>query len=237
MPVNLLVIEPAEQREPGLACIEGRRAQHLRAVLGKDVGGTVKVGELGGLVGEGVIERVEEGRAWVRYAVSEAPPEPSPVRLVLALPRPPMLRRILLHATTLGVKHIVLLHSARVEKSFWGSHALQPAQVGEQLRLGLEQARDTVLPTVELRRRFRPFVEDELAGWEGRKLVAHPDGAARTATWSAEPTTVVVGPEGGLVPFEVEQLRAAGCEAVGLGPRILRVETAVVALLARLGPA
>jgi 16S rRNA (uracil1498-N3)-methyltransferase len=232
--VNLLVIEEAERLAAGLACVEGRKARHLREVLDKAVGGTVKVGELGGLVGEGVIERLEEERAFIRYTVSEAPPEPSPVRLVLALPRPPMLRRILLHATTLGVKQIVLLHTARVEKSFWGSHSLQPARIGEQLRLGLEQARDTVLPTVELRRRFRPFVEDELAGWGGRKLVAHPEEGARAPSWSAETTTVVVGPEGGLVPFEVEQLRAAGGEAVSLGPRILRVETAVVALLARL---
>jgi 16S rRNA (uracil1498-N3)-methyltransferase len=235
--MNLLIIEEAERREPGLACVEGRKVRHLQEVLGKVVGGTVKVGELGGLVGEGVIERLEEGRAFVRYAVSEPPPEPSPVRLVVALPRPPMLRRILQHATTLGVKRIVLLQTARVEKSFWGSHAVRDAEVGEQLRLGLEQARDTVLPVVELRPRFRPFVEDELAGWDGRKLVAEPAAGAAAATWSPGPTSVVVGPEGGLVPFELERLRAVGCAAVSLGARILRVETAVVALLARLGRA
>jgi RsmE family RNA methyltransferase len=121
-----------------------------------------------------------------------------------------------------------------VEKSFWGSHALRDAAMGEQLRLGLEQARDTVLPTVEPRRKLRPFVEDELRAWGGRKLLAHPEPGARAATWSPEATTVVVGPEGGFVPFEVDLLRAAGCEAVGLGARILRVETAVVALLGRL---
>lgn len=232
--MNLLLLEPGETLGDGTARVAGRKARHLAEVLGKGEGATVKVGELGGLLGEGVIERVEEGSAIVRYAVSEPPPLPSPVTLVLALPRPPMLRRILLHATSLGVKRIVLLHTARVEKSFWGSHALQGAAMGEQLRLGLEQARDTVLPTVELRRRFRPFVEDELRGAAGRRLVAHPDPGARTATWSADPTTVVVGPEGGFVPFEVDLLREAGCETVSLGTRILRVETAVVALLGRL---
>jgi 16S rRNA (uracil1498-N3)-methyltransferase len=233
--VNLLLIEASEKLEDGLARVEGRKARHLREVLGKGEGGAVRVGELGGRIGEGVIERIEaDGSAIVRYSVRELPPSPTPVRLVLALPRPPMLRRILLHATTLGVKEIVLVHTARVEKSFWGSHALQGAAMGEPLRLGLEQARDTVLPTVALRRRFRPFVEDELRPLAGRKLLAHPEPPARAATWSAEPTTVVVGPEGGLVPFEVELLREAGCETVSLGPRILRVETAVVALLGRL---
>jgi 16S rRNA (uracil1498-N3)-methyltransferase len=233
--VNLLLIEPSEMLAEGMARVEGRKARHLREVLGKGEGGTVRVGELGGLLGEGVIERVDaDGSAIVRYAVTEPPPPASPVQLVLALPRPPMLRRILLHATSLGVKRIVLVHTARVEKSFWGSHSLRDEAMGEQLRLGLEQARDTVLPTVELRRRFRPFVEDELRGGVGRRLLAHPDPKARTATWSAAPTMVVVGPEGGLVPFEVDLLREAGCEQVSLGTRILRVETAVVALLGRL---
>jgi RsmE family RNA methyltransferase len=233
--VNLLLIEEGEALEEGVARVEGRKARHLKEVLGKGVGDSIKVGELGGLVGEGVIERVEDGAAIVRYAVSEAPPEALGVRLVLALPRPPMLRRIVMHATTMGVKALVLLHTARVEKSFWGSHSLQPAKLEEQLRLGLEQARDTVLPRVELRRRFRPFVEDELARWEGRKLVAHLEPGAQAPVASREPTTVIVGPEGGLLPFEVELLRAAGCVAVSLGARVLRVETAVVALLAKLG--
>ena len=46
---------------------------------------------------------------------------------------------------------------------------------------------------------------------------------------------LVVGPEGGFVPRELETLAAAGARTVGLGPRALRVETAVVALLARVG--
>ncbi len=233
--MNLLLIEDAERLEAGLARVDGRKAEHLREVLGKGVGGTVRVGELGGQIGAGVIERIEDGAAWVRYAVSEAPPPALPLRLVLALPRPPMLRRILQHVTALGVKQIVLLGTARVEKSFWGSHALREAEVGEQLRLGLEQARDTMLPEVTLQRRFKPFVEDELAPWEGRKLVADPAPGAVAASPSSAMTTVVIGPEGGLVPFELERLREAGFEAVSLGARILRVETAVVALVARLG--
>lgn len=232
--MNLLLIEAAERLEPGLARVEGRKARHLREVLGKGVGQAVRVGELGGHMGQGVVLALDDDHALVRYEAHEPPPAPSPVRLVLALPRPPMLRRILQHATSLGVKHVVLLHTARVEKSFWGSHALRDAELGAQLRLGLEQARDTVLPEVALRRRFRPFVEDELAAWQGDKLVAHPEPGAPWPAAATGPTTIVVGPEGGLVPFELETLRAAGCAAVGLGPRILRVETAVVALVARL---
>ncbi len=152
---------------------------------------------------------------------------------MLALPRPPMLRRVLQAVTSLGVKRVVLLHTARVEKSFWQSHAVGAEEIRAQLLLGLEQGRDTVLPVVEQERRFRPFVEDRLPDWaEGRRLVAHPGGPPAAST--PDPVTLVIGPEGGLVPFELELLAAAGFEAVDLGPRILRVETAVPFAIGRL---
>jgi len=236
--LNLLLIEPHERQGPGLARVEGRKARHLSRVLGKEVGGVVRVGELGGCLGSATLERVEEDVVWLRYgALDESPPLASPVSVVLALPRPPMLRRILQALTSLGVKRVVLLHTARVEKSFWSSHALTEAAIAEQLRLGLEQARDTIVPTVELRRRFLPFVEDELASFagQGRRLLAEPLPDAPAPTTSVEPTTIAVGPEGGWVPFELDRLCEQGLSAVSLGPRILRVETAVVALVARLG--
>ena len=49
------------------------------------------------------------------------------------------------------------------------------------------------------------------------------------------PLIVLSGPEGGLAPAEEAAARAAGFEAVGLGPRVLRAETAPLALLAWLG--
>ncbi|MEM7152293.1 MAG: 16S rRNA (uracil(1498)-N(3))-methyltransferase [Myxococcota bacterium] len=234
--MNLLLIEPSERREPGLACVGGRKAKHLRTVLGKGAGDTLRVGELGGKVGQGSIDRVDEEGAWVRYSVDEEPPPPVPLRLVIALPRPPMLRRLLSAVTAMGVKHIAFIHAARVEKSFWTSHSLRPDAVAEQLRLGLEQARDTVLPRVEQWPRFRPFIEDELPRFagSGRRLVAEPMPSASPPVASNERTTVAIGPEGGWVPFELEMLAAAGFEPVTMGPRILRVETAVIALVARL---
>ncbi len=130
----------------------------------------------------------------------------------------------------------MLLHTRRVEKSYWQSPELDPAKIHEHLVLGLEQARDTVLPEVNLAKGFRPFVEERLPKLlEGRRgLVAHPGMAQACPTGLEAPTVLFIGPEGGFIPFEVERLLAAGCEGIHLGPRILRVETAVVALLARL---
>jgi RsmE family RNA methyltransferase len=230
--VNVLLLEPSEVGNEGEAEVAGRRCEHVRKVLRKGIGDTLRVGVIGALLGEGVIEAIDGDHMRVRCRFDAPPPAKRALVLVLALPRPPVLRRVLQHATAMGVTKIVLLHTRRVEKSYWGSPALHDDAVREQLLLGLEQAVDTVLPEVAREPRFRPFVEDRLAG---RVLVADPSATTPCPVDVAEPLTLVVGPEGGLIPHELELLRASGAELVGLGPRVLRVETAVVALLARLG--
>lgn len=236
--MNIVLIEPGERRGPGCACVAGRKAEHLRDVLGKAAGAQLRVGELGGSLGVATIERVDDDGAWLRYEVSEPPPSPSPISLVVALPRPPMLRRLLHGVATLGVKRIALIHSARVEKSFWTSHSLRPEAVGEQLRLGLEQAGDTVPPSVGLFERFLPFVEDVLPAWAppGPRLLADLTPEAESLAPAEQPTTLAIGPEGGWVDFERERWADAGFAPVALGPRVLRVEVATIAAVARLNP-
>ena len=165
------------------------------------------------------------------------PPPALPATLIVALPRPLILRRVLHSATTLGVKRLVLLAARRVEKSFWNSKALRPDAIREQLILGLEQARDSTLPEVILAPHFRPFVERELPGLQRGTLglVAHPGAATACPRGPlAQPLTLAIGPEGGFNDFEVGELAAAGLEPVHIGERILRVDAAVSALLGRL---
>jgi RsmE family RNA methyltransferase len=134
------------------------------------------------------------------------------------------------------VPRLVLLNSYRVEKSFWQTPFLQPAAIREQLILGLEQARDTVLPEVLIEQRFKPFVEDRLPAMAAGSLglVGHPGDYPACPRAVEQAVTLAIGPEGGWIPYEVEKLQAAGLQPVQLGERILRVETAVSALLARL---
>jgi RsmE family RNA methyltransferase len=147
-----------------------------------------------------------------------------------------MLRRILRSVAEFGVPELHLINSYRVEKSYWQTPVLEDSVVRDFLLQGLEQARDTILPTVTCHQRFKPFVEDVFPAIDADKssLLAHPGDYPPPPNGPTSETVLVIGPEGGFIPYEVEKFQAAGCETVSLGPRILRVENAVTSLLGRL---
>lgn len=234
--MNLLLLEPDDLISEDRAVLRGRRLRHLHEVHRAEDGETLRVGLLGGGMGQGQLLSLDEQQAELSFNLTSAPPAKLPLTLILALPRPKMLRRVLQTVAAMGVPRIVLVNSVRVEKSFWQTPFLAPEAVREQLILGLEQARDTVLPEVSLEKRFKPFVEDRLpalaAGTLG--LTGHPGEYPECPRALSEPVTLAIGPEGGWIPYEVEKLAEAGLKPVQLGERILRVEVAVAALLARL---
>jgi len=147
-----------------------------------------------------------------------------------------VLNRVIASATSLGVKRMFFINSWRVEKSYWSSPRLSAENFREQAIAGLEQARDTVMPSIETRRFFRRFVEDELEAIAAGslKLVAHPVATRECPVQVGDNVTLVIGPEGGLIAEEIASLERVGFLAVTMGPRVLRVETAVAALIARL---
>ena len=234
--MNLLLLEEQDFTAAQQVRLNDRRLQHMLEIQQVAVGDSLRVGLVNGLMGEGKVVALDQRQAELQVNLIQPPPAKLPLTLLLAMPRPKMFRRILQHCTTLGVAEIILLNSYRVEKSFWQTPFLQPEVIRENLLLGLEQARDTVLPTVRIEKRFKPFVEDQLpalvAGTTG--LVAHPGDFPACPRALTGPVTLAIGPEGGWIPYEVDKLCAAGLQPVQLGDRILRVETAVTALLARL---
>ncbi|MCU1717864.1 16S rRNA (uracil(1498)-N(3))-methyltransferase [Pseudomonas sp. 5P_3.1_Bac2] len=234
--MNLLLLEDSDFVAVDQVCLTGRRLKHLLEVHRAAIGDSLRVGRIGGLMGQGHLLELDQQQARLSVSFDQAPPAKLPLTLLLALPRPKMLRRVLQTISSMGVPKVVLLNSYRVEKSFWQTPFLAPQVIREQLILGLEQARDTVLPEVIIEKRFKPFVEDQLpqlaAGTLG--LVGHPGEYPECPRAVTQPVTLAIGPEGGWIPYEVDLLKQAGLEPVQLGERILRVETAVTALLARL---
>jgi RsmE family RNA methyltransferase len=237
--VNLILLRDEDFAADGSVCLTGRRLEHVRRVLQPAAGDALRVGRLRGALGTARVVRLSADALLLEPPVLDrSPPARAGVDLLLALPRPKALKRVLPAAAALGVDRVVLLNAARVERSYFATHLLAPAEVDALLALGLEQACDTVPPEVLVRERFRPFVEDEcdalLAGTSPR-LVCHPAATAPVPVRdAASRVALAIGPEGGWVPFELELLARVGFRQVTLGPRVLRVETAVAALVGAL---
>ena len=234
--MNLLLLAPDEIAADGTALLTGRRHDHARAVLRVQAGETLRVGVRGGRCGSGeVLSEGPEGLR-LRLSLDRDPPPRSGVSLVLAIPRPKALKKIIPAVTSLGIDRVVLVNAARVEKSYFDSSVLAPQALDGLIDLGLEQACDTRPPVIGVRERFKPFVEDELDAWAGAsvRLCPHPSAQAPLPRIGPDrPVVLAIGPDGGWVPFEVALLERCGFGPVSLGPRVLRVEVAVSYILGR----
>ena len=239
--MNIILLDPENTLADGLFALSSRQQTHISKVIKAQSGDVLRVGVLNGKIGERIYEPPSEDRAGYIHSVNVflSPPEPLPMVLVMALPRPNMLKRTLQNITAMGVKDLYLIHSAKVEKSYWQSPVLQTESIQQCLLEGLEQAKDTIMPNWSLIPRFRPFVEDQLPDLlkNKRGILAHPYLAKPCPIDIQQPCVLALGPEGGWNDFEVSKWHEAGMESVHLGDRILKVETVVPVLLSRLYPA
>ncbi|MBI2374888.1 MAG: 16S rRNA (uracil(1498)-N(3))-methyltransferase [Deltaproteobacteria bacterium] len=232
--MNLVLLYPDEAIGAGRFRVRGARHQHVRDVLGLSKGERVRAGILEGAAGTANVASLSDEELVLEDFVEESVPARAKLDLFLALPRPKTLKRLLPQIAALGVDRLVLFRCWRVERAYLDSPILTPELYEPLLDEGLMQARDTRRPRVSLEPRFVPFVEDRLGSLAGeRRIVFHPAGAA-FRTEAIDPSirvSLVVGPEGGFLPKEVAKLEALGFEVAGLGPRILRTDTATVMAL------
>ena len=238
--MNLILCEPAEVGGDGVVTLTGARAAHVRGVLRGKPGDTVRIGVVDGARGHGEITALDDDRVVLRSVLDTPVGEAPAVDLLLALPRPKVLRRLWAQLAALGVGRIVLTNAARVERHYFDTHVVEASTYRALLVEGLQQAADTRLPRVSIHRQFKILVEDELDALSGdaTRLVAHPGRHPSLLTAAgASPrrrTLLAIGPEGGWNDFELDLLTRHGFAIVSMGPRILRTDTACVALLALL---
>ena len=233
--MNIVLLDPRQTQSEIWTISAKRQLEHLQTHLDIQVGDTLKVGIREGKRYLTEIVEISEKSVQLKPLQEEAVPEKLPVTLIVALPRPKVLRRLIMDAVTMGVEKIILLHSYRVDKSYWQTPFLQ--QLDHYVELGLEQAGDTIAPEIVLYKRFKPFVEDVLPGListDCPAFVAHPYAEQPMPFALQHPCSIVIGPEGGFIPYEIDLLIKNGCQAVSLGNRILRTETAIPYILGRL---
>ena len=236
--MNLVLVDPEEITPSGDAVLSGSRAEHLLKVLHAAPGHEVRIGVIDGPRGVGTVQAIAEGAVTLRCALEgDAPPRPA-IDLLLALPRPKVLRRLWAQIAALGVGQIILTNAEKVERNYFDTHVLSPESYRPLLIEGLQQARDTRLPAVSIHRQFRVLVEDQLDALVGPALRVVADPSVSKALSQVVPAgapqrlLLAIGPEGGWNAFELGLLAAHGFQPAGIGPRILRSDTACVALLA-----
>ena len=235
--MNLILLDEHDRTEGNLVTLSDLRAAHVINVLKGTPGHTVRIGLLDGPRGVGTVESVSDGHVALRCSFeTETPPRPH-VDLLLALPRPKVMRRLWAQLAALGVGRIIVTNAERVERHYFDTHVLTDESFRPLLMEGLQQARDTRLPAVSIHRQFKVLVEDHLDSLfaDGIRLVADPSGvtsiAAALSDHDGERVLIAVGPEGGWNAFELRLLTAHGFRLIGLGSRTLRTDTACVALL------
>ncbi len=236
--MNRILFKVDEVSADGRMVLVGGRADHIRNVLRSSLHDTVRVGILNGPCGEGEILALTEASVELACRFESEPPEVPPVDLLLALPRPKVMKRLWAPLASLGVGRIIITNAARVERNYFDTHWVDSATYDPLLVEGLQQGGATRLPTVTVARRFRPLIEDQLDELcpNTKRLVAHPYDTASLATeLAAEPDRrilLAVGPEGGWVPFELDLMQSGGFHAVSLPFGSLRTDVACIALLA-----
>lgn len=241
--MNTLLFRKHEVNSEGVLILGAERpdprAEHIKTVLKAESGSTLRIGEIGGQLGKGVIRSVAEGdHACVHIQIESlnaAPPTKLPLHVILALPRPKGLRRILRGLANMGVDSIDLIQSYRVDKSYWSAPTLSPEKTEATLLEGLSIANDTILPRVRLYRRFKPYVEDVAANFAfEHRYIAHPRteaeadvSVARNPLSGPERVALAIGPEGGWTDYEVRMFTDSGFKPFSLGNRVLSVEMAL----------
>jgi 16S rRNA (uracil1498-N3)-methyltransferase len=234
--MNLIIVEENEIHT-NTVCLTDHRAKHIVKVLRCEKGDTVKVGILHGKIGVGQIVRIARKYPFLvemNTDFFDPPPEKVPLDLILALPRPIMMRRIFSQITALGIGSIHIINAARVEKSFWDAGIINPEEYIPHLIHGLEQAVDTMPPVVKFYNRFRTFVDHALPDVindYSDLLIAHPATEKMLHDQiqeRAKKVLIAIGPEGGWVDFEVDKFLIHGFSTFSLGKRILKVDTAVI---------
>jgi RsmE family RNA methyltransferase len=239
--MNLILLQPDDFCDDGMAELFDERAQHIRKVLKAEPGQQLRIGILNGPLGMGTVLAVDKTSVCIHCAMDETSPPVPRIDLLLAMPRPKVLKRLWAQLAALGVGRVVLVNAEKVERYYFDSHVIDPEFYNKLLIEGLQQARCTHLPEVLVRQRFKPFVEDELDGLFSNhwKLLADPKGEKRLPELfqtleKPERALLAIGPEGGWTPYELDMLASHGFELFSMGHRILRTDTATIALISEL---
>lgn len=211
---------------------EDPRAKHIRQTLRAEIGTLVFLGFANGPRARArVVDLPADGSVALEVTGTEAAPEPLPIHLLVGLPRPHTARKVLFEAACLGVRQIHFFEAEKGEPAYARSRLWTTDEWRDRLRLGAEQSFATHLPGVAVCPDLQTALNDF---YQFPRRIALDNYEAAQPLQDALPEkdtsiALALGPERGWSPNERDTLRRNGWQLAHLGPRVLRVETAVVA--------
>ncbi len=234
--MNRVLFERGEIGADGGVCVSGRRASHIAKVLKPQAGAFLRIGVLDGACGRGEVVSVARDRVELVCTFEDDPPEMPRVDLLLALPRPKVMRRLWAPLASLGVGQIFLTNAEKVERNYFDTHWLEENVYRPLLVEGLEQSGDTHVPDVTICRRLKPLVEDRLddLSSDSRRLIFHPREATAIGDvdlGKASRVLLAIGPEGGWSDYEINLFARHGFDCVSMGWRTLRTDVACISVI------
>lgn len=239
--MNCLIVLPSEVQGEDRARIVGPRVESVRAEHELTAGLTITAAVRNGRIGRAFVETVSADAISLRLNLDRDPPLRMSAELIVAVPRPQTVKKIVQLATTLGLERVHFVRTVNTVKSYLQSGALGGDGIDTEVMKGLAQGVDSVAPQFEVHRSFERFQAEVLPEIRGRRatcVFADTLATRRISTEIAglgEGVALAIGPEAGWSDTERAALVGAGFQGVGLGPRMLRVDTAALVALAELG--
>ncbi len=230
--MNIVLFEESELgRELPLG---DERAVHVLKVLRRGVGDDFDVGLVNGPKGKAVLKAILDTGLVLDFSWGEAEPDLLPIDLVVGLSRPQSMRKILNEATTLGVRSIRFVATERGEPSYAESKLWSTGEWRRHVVAGVAQAFTTRLPQVSWGMSLEEAL-GELDELGCRLALDNYEGTVRLGkalVGAHGALALAIGSERGWTGKERDLLRDAGWVLAGMGDRVLRTETAVVAAVA-----
>lgn len=239
--MNLLLFSENELSSAGELLLVGEKAAHLRSVLKVEPGAKLKVGAIDGAIGRAEVMSIDSEVVRLKVNELNQPSEQANLTLLLAMPRPQMLKRVLELAPQFGVSQIHLVAAKKVEKSYFSSPLLRPENYRQYLLKGMEQAMVTSMPQIHIWQSFFQFAKSEACSIsdDAFGVIAEVGGPHSLNSFKDElvgekKLAVAIGPEGGWTADEVAHFQSKGFALINLGKRVLRVDMAVCSMLAQI---
>ncbi len=243
--MNIIILFESDKKDDGLYHLSDYRAEHIRSVLKSQINDQIEIGILNGALGTASVQSIDDDKIVLfDLQLKEIRPVDKIIDIIVALPRPQTVKKILFTSAMMGIRNIFFIRSNRVEKSFFHSPLLEEENYTKYLINGLQQGKNTQMPIVSIHDKFKPFMQDNLSRFYEEKneqpLKFLPElDVSQTLVDVYDKKNkhllVAIGPEGGWVPFETEMMESLGFHKFKLGDWTLRVEHALTACLAQIG--